>query len=87
MGDASLQDSILVDGLNDAFHGYHMGITGELNLLCACSFLVDNHLNVVHQLRMLQSSGGSVERSRICLPSNRRTEQRRRRKPVILTKR
>uniref|UniRef100_A0A3Q3WPA6 Uncharacterized protein n=1 Tax=Mola mola TaxID=94237 RepID=A0A3Q3WPA6_MOLML len=29
MGDASLQDSMLADGLTDAFHGYHMGITAE----------------------------------------------------------
>ncbi|XP_060686972.1 acetyl-CoA acetyltransferase, cytosolic isoform X2 [Hemiscyllium ocellatum] len=29
MGDVSLQDSILCDGLMDAFHGYHMGITAE----------------------------------------------------------
>lgn len=29
MGDAALQDSILVDGLTDAFHNYHMGITAE----------------------------------------------------------
>lgn len=29
MGDASLQDSIVADGLTDAFHGYHMGITAE----------------------------------------------------------
>uniref|UniRef100_A0A672GTZ1 Acetyl-CoA acetyltransferase 2 n=2 Tax=Salarias fasciatus TaxID=181472 RepID=A0A672GTZ1_SALFA len=29
MGDASLQDSIVADGLIDAFHGYHMGITAE----------------------------------------------------------
>ncbi|KAM8947576.1 acetyl-CoA acetyltransferase, cytosolic [Pelodytes ibericus] len=28
-GDASLQDSILCDGLNDAFYKYHMGITAE----------------------------------------------------------
>lgn len=28
MGDASLQDSVVADGLTDAFHGYHMGITG-----------------------------------------------------------
>lgn len=28
MGDASLQDSLVADGLTDAFHGYHMGITG-----------------------------------------------------------
>ena len=29
MGDAALQDSMVADGLTDAFHGYHMGITGE----------------------------------------------------------
>lgn len=28
MGDASLKDSMVADGLTDAFHGYHMGITG-----------------------------------------------------------
>ncbi|XP_013865448.1 acetyl-CoA acetyltransferase, cytosolic [Austrofundulus limnaeus] len=29
MGDAPLQDSMVADGLMDAFHGYHMGITAE----------------------------------------------------------
>ena len=29
MGDAALQDSMLHDGLTDAFHGYHMGMTAE----------------------------------------------------------
>ncbi|KAG7460805.1 hypothetical protein MATL_G00202820 [Megalops atlanticus] len=29
MGDSTLQDSILSDGLTDAFHSYHMGITAE----------------------------------------------------------
>ncbi|XP_073672568.1 acetyl-CoA acetyltransferase, cytosolic [Garra rufa] len=29
MGDATLQDSILTDGLVDAFYNYHMGITAE----------------------------------------------------------
>ncbi|KAL2082166.1 hypothetical protein ACEWY4_021984 [Coilia grayii] len=29
MGDTPLQDSIIADGLTDAFHGYHMGITAE----------------------------------------------------------
>ncbi|XP_020783272.1 acetyl-CoA acetyltransferase, cytosolic [Boleophthalmus pectinirostris] len=29
MGDASLQDSMVADGLTDAFHNYHMGITAE----------------------------------------------------------
>ncbi|XP_060773941.1 acetyl-CoA acetyltransferase, cytosolic [Neoarius graeffei] len=29
MGDATLQDSVVADGLTDAFHHYHMGITAE----------------------------------------------------------
>ncbi|KAK2856168.1 hypothetical protein Q5P01_004903 [Channa striata] len=29
MGDATLYDSVVADGLTDAFHGYHMGITAE----------------------------------------------------------
>jgi acetyl-CoA C-acetyltransferase len=29
MGSAELQDSLLRDGLMDAFHGYHMGVTAE----------------------------------------------------------
>ncbi|XP_020622030.1 uncharacterized protein LOC110059646 [Orbicella faveolata] len=29
MGDAKLVDSMMLDGLIDAFHGYHMGITAE----------------------------------------------------------
>lgn len=29
-GDARLQDGMIVDGLWDAYHDYHMGITGEL---------------------------------------------------------
>ncbi|KAJ3606183.1 hypothetical protein NHX12_025704 [Muraenolepis orangiensis] len=29
MGDGALQDSMVADGLTDAFHGYHMGITAE----------------------------------------------------------
>nr|XP_033795152.1 acetyl-CoA acetyltransferase, cytosolic [Geotrypetes seraphini] len=29
MGDAALQDTVLCDGLIDAFHKYHMGITAE----------------------------------------------------------
>ncbi|XP_072358635.1 acetyl-CoA acetyltransferase, cytosolic isoform X4 [Scyliorhinus torazame] len=33
MGDLSLQDSILCDGLMDAFHHYHMGITGSIEVL------------------------------------------------------
>lgn len=30
LGETPLSDSILCDGLTDAFHSYHMGITGEL---------------------------------------------------------
>lgn len=29
MGEVPLADSILCDGLTDAFHNYHMGITGK----------------------------------------------------------
>ncbi|KTG06620.1 hypothetical protein cypCar_00005635 [Cyprinus carpio] len=29
MGDSTLQDSILTDGLTDAFYNYHMGVTAE----------------------------------------------------------
>ena len=29
MGDVKLVDSMMQDGLIDAFHDYHMGITGE----------------------------------------------------------
>jgi acetyl-CoA C-acetyltransferase len=29
MGHQSVQDSMLLDGLTDAFHGYHMGVTAE----------------------------------------------------------
>ena len=29
MGDVSLVDICIKDGLTDAFHNYHMGITGE----------------------------------------------------------
>ena len=29
MGDAELIDTMIKDGLWDAFHGYHMGITAE----------------------------------------------------------
>ena len=34
MGDVKLVDSMMLDGLIDAFHGYHMGITGNsINLV------------------------------------------------------
>ncbi|XP_015681656.1 acetyl-CoA acetyltransferase, cytosolic-like [Protobothrops mucrosquamatus] len=29
MGETSLQDSLIVDGLTDAFYCYHMGVTAE----------------------------------------------------------
>ncbi|MEQ2161743.1 hypothetical protein GOODEAATRI_012669, partial [Goodea atripinnis] len=32
MGDVSLQDSMVADGLTDAFHNYHMGITGPVEV-------------------------------------------------------
>ena len=28
MGDTKLVDTMMLDGLIDAFHGYHMGVTG-----------------------------------------------------------
>lgn len=38
MGEVSLADSILCDGLTDAFHNYHMGITGKAICLQTVSF-------------------------------------------------
>ena len=32
VGEKPLADSILCDGLTDAFHNYHMGITGEADV-------------------------------------------------------
>uniref|UniRef100_A0AAZ3PK93 Acetyl-CoA acetyltransferase 2 n=2 Tax=Oncorhynchus TaxID=8016 RepID=A0AAZ3PK93_ONCTS len=32
MGDTTMQDSIIADGLTDAFHCYHMGITGPVEV-------------------------------------------------------
>ena len=32
MGEMPLADSILCDGLTDAFHNYHMGITGKADV-------------------------------------------------------
>ena len=29
-GDTSMKDTLICDGLTDAFHNYHMGITGRL---------------------------------------------------------
>ena len=33
MGDTKLVDTMMLDGLIDAFHGYHMGITGTWGLM------------------------------------------------------
>ena len=30
MGDMKLKDTMITDGLNDAFYGYHMGITAGI---------------------------------------------------------
>ena len=32
LGDAEIIDTLIKDGLWDAFHGYHMGITAEMLL-------------------------------------------------------
>ena len=32
-GDVKMVDTMLKDGLTDAFHGYHMGVTGKNNLV------------------------------------------------------
>lgn len=95
MGDASLQDSMLADGLTDAFHGYHMGITGASLKNVHTLYIYNIYLsafvltltNVFLQRRTWRSSGASLERSRTSLPSSPRTKRRRRRKQVILTER
>lgn len=33
MGETPLIDSILCDGLTDAFHNYHMGVTGKADIV------------------------------------------------------
>lgn len=33
MGETPLIDSILHDGLTDAFHNYHMGVTGKADIV------------------------------------------------------
>lgn len=38
MGEVPLADSILCDGLTDAFHNYHMGITGKADVAANTSF-------------------------------------------------
>lgn len=34
MGSVSMVDTMMLDGLTDAFHDYHMGVTGEKILFC-----------------------------------------------------
>lgn len=54
MGDAKLVDSMMLDGLIDAFHGYHMGITGDC--IDHISFPIGRYLisvSIVHKLPIL----------------------------------
>ena len=39
VGEMPLADSILCDGLTDAFHNYHMGITGKADVAANTSFV------------------------------------------------
>ena len=43
MGDVKLVDSMMLDGLIDAFHDYHMGITGKKNGQC---YKIMRHQNI-----------------------------------------
>ena len=36
MGDINMVDTMVCDGLMDAFHDYHMGVTGLFMFLCSC---------------------------------------------------
>jgi len=51
MGDASLADTMLIDGLIDAFHNYHMGITAE-NI--ARQFSISREAQDIYALRSQQ---------------------------------
>lgn len=46
MGDVSLQDSMVADGLTDAFHGCHMGITG-FNLFTVANVVQYSDISVL----------------------------------------
>lgn len=60
VGETPLADSILCDGLTDAFHGYHMGITGEQRGLHeACLEKVDTGPGT-HFLQMGSTSSVSL---------------------------
>ena len=39
MGHSTLSDTMLKDGLTDAFNQYHMGITGEFLFITKCILL------------------------------------------------
>lgn len=97
MGDASLQDSMVADGLTDAFHGYHMGITG-VHILTACIyntwashlnelFIINHPYESLRQLKMWRSSGESAGRSRTGSPCSPRTKRRPHKKQDISTTR
>ena len=54
MGDAKLVDSMLLDGLIDAFHGYHMGITGKrLLVLCCCVIYIQSFHTIDLKSRLI----------------------------------
>ena len=40
MGDASMIDTVLKDGLTDAFHNIHMGITGTVHTILTYTILL-----------------------------------------------
>ena len=40
MGDTKLVDTMVLDGLIDAFHGYHMGITGTRGFDAAQCYII-----------------------------------------------
>ena len=43
MGDASLVDTMMTDGLIDAFNNYHMGITGTEQFALFTSYKIFKH--------------------------------------------
>ena len=42
MGDGSMVDTCVNDGLVDAFHNYHMGITGTKSIITSLTYLLSN---------------------------------------------
>lgn len=51
MGETPLVDSILCDGLTDAFHKYHMGITGKAHIAedIYCKQVKKSYSNWLHR--------------------------------------